>query len=151
MEETTMRARAEIVAGVLAMVIVCVVGFAAETKTDAPAAPKADATTQAATAKKPKLLDLGAGKCIPCKLMAPVLEELKKDYQETFEVEFIDVWVKPEAAKPYKIETIPTQIFLNADGKELFRHVGFFSKEDILAKWKELGVKVEPAKDAVAK
>ena len=93
-----------------------------------------------ATAKLPKLLDLGAGKCIPCKMMFPVLDELKKEYAGKLEVEFIDVWVNPDAAKPYGIEVIPTQIFYNADGKELFRHVGFFAKEDILAKWKELGV-----------
>ena len=93
-----------------------------------------------ANAKLPRLLDLGAGKCIPCRMMAPVLEDLKKEFAGKMNVEFIDVWVNPDAAKPYGIEVIPTQIFYNADGKELFRHVGFFAKEDILAKWKELGV-----------
>lgn len=91
-------------------------------------------------AKLPKLLDLGADKCIPCRMMAPVLEDLKKEYAGKMNVEFIDVWVNPDAAKPYGIEVIPTQIFYDADGKERFRHVGFFAKEDILAKWKELGV-----------
>jgi thioredoxin 1 len=38
---------------------------------------------------------------------------------------------------------IPTQIFYDADGRDLFRHVGFFAKEDILAKWKELGVELK--------
>jgi thioredoxin 1 len=88
----------------------------------------------------PKLLDLGASKCIPCKMMATVLEELKKEYAGKLEVEFIDVWKNPNAGKQYGIEIIPTQIFFDAGGKELFRHVGFFAKEDILAKWKELGV-----------
>lgn len=88
----------------------------------------------------PRLVDLGAGKCIPCKMMKPVLEELKANYAETFKTEFIDVWENAEAAKPYNINLIPTQIFYGADGKELFRHEGFFSKEDILNKWKELGV-----------
>ena len=88
----------------------------------------------------PKLLDLGASKCIPCKMMATVLEELKKEYAGKLEVEFIDVWKNPDAGKQYDIEIIPTQIFFDAGGKELFRHVGFFAKEDILAKWKELGV-----------
>ncbi len=55
-------------------------------------------------------------------------------------VEFIDVWQNPNAGKQYGIETIPTQIFYDAQGKELFRHVGFFAKDDILAKWKELAV-----------
>ena len=94
----------------------------------------------------PKLLDLGAGKCIPCKMMAPILEEMKKDYAGTLEVEFIDVWKNPDAAKQYSIEVIPTQIFYDASGKELFRHIGFFSKDDILAKWKELGVDLKDSK-----
>ncbi|MDX9780424.1 MAG: thioredoxin family protein [Candidatus Neomarinimicrobiota bacterium] len=89
----------------------------------------------------PKLLDLGAEKCIPCKEMAPILEELKNDYAGVLEVEFIDVW-KPEnqqAAAKYGIRSIPTQIFFDPEGKELWRHVGYISKEDILKKWKELG------------
>jgi thioredoxin 1 len=91
----------------------------------------------------PLLLDLGANKCIPCKMMAPILEELKKDYAGTFNVEFIDVWKNPNEAKKYGIKIIPTQIFFDAAGKELFRHEGFFSKADILAKWKELSVEIE--------
>ena len=94
----------------------------------------------------PRLLDLGANKCIPCKMMAPILEELKKEYAGKLVVEFIDVWQDKDAGKPYKIEMIPTQIFFDASGKELYRHVGFISKADILAKWKELGVDLKPAK-----
>lgn len=97
-------------------------------------------------AKLPKLLDLGAGKCIPCKMMAPILAELKRDYADQFSTEFIDVWEYPDAGKQYGIEVIPTQIFYDADGKELFRHVGFFGKEDILGKWKELGVDISGGK-----
>ena len=67
-------------------------------------------------------------------------EELKKDYAGRMEVEFIDVWKDPDAGKAYKVEMIPTQIFYDAGGKELFRHVGFFGREDILAQWKQLGV-----------
>ena len=88
----------------------------------------------------PRLVDLGATKCIPCKMMVSVLDDLKKTYAGKLEVEFIDVWENPNAGKQYKINLIPTQIFHDAGGKELFRHEGFFSKEDILAKWKELGV-----------
>src|SRR5512135_17122 len=91
-------------------------------------------------AKLPKLIDLGADKCIPCKMMAPILKELKTEYAGRMDVEFIDVWKTPDAGKPYKIKLIPTQIFFDASGKERFRHEGFFGKEDILAKWKELGV-----------
>ena len=88
----------------------------------------------------PRLVDLGAGKCIQCKMMAPILEELKKEYAGTFEVEFIDVWKNPKAGEQYGIRMIPTQIFYDAAGKELFRHEGFFGKEQILARWKEYGV-----------
>lgn len=88
----------------------------------------------------PKLLDLGAGKCIPCKMMAPILDEMKETFKGQLEVEFIDVWENQEAGQQYGIRMIPTQIFFDAAGKELFRHEGFYAREDILAKWQELGV-----------
>ncbi|MBE3123243.1 MAG: thioredoxin family protein [Planctomycetes bacterium] len=96
-------------------------------------------TTEAA-AGLPRLVDLGSTTCIPCKMMAPVLEGLKKEYEGRLQVEFIDVMVNPDAAGPYKIKLIPTQVFFDASGQERFRHEGFFAKQDILAKWKELGV-----------
>jgi len=94
----------------------------------------------------PRLVDLGAKKCIPCKMMAPILEEMKKEFEGVLNVDFIDVWQSPEKAKEYGIQVIPTQIFYDASGKELFRHEGFFAKEDILAKWKDLGVKLTKTK-----
>lgn len=96
------------------------------------------------TKNLPRLLDIGADKCIPCKMMAPILADLKKDYAGRLEVVFIDVWKNRGAGQPYGVSTIPTQIFYDADGKEIYRHIGFISKEDILAKWKELGVNLEP-------
>ncbi len=105
--------------------------------------PREAASTAPAETNKtplPKLLDLGADKCIPCKMMAPILEELKNEYQGRMEVVFIDVWKNAGAGDAYGVQTIPTQIFFDASGKELYRHTGFFGKEDILAKWKELGV-----------
>ena len=71
---------------------------------------------------------------------------MKKEYAGRMNVEFIDVWENPDAGKPYSIEMIPTQIFFDAEGKELFRHVGFFAREDILDKWKELGVDLNGSK-----
>ena len=91
-------------------------------------------------------MDLGAGTCIPCKMMAPILEELKEEYAGRFEVIFTDIHKNPDQADKYNIRVIPTQIFFDASGKELFRNEGFFSKEDILAKWAELGVELEKAK-----
>jgi len=98
---------------------------------------------EAARAARPRLLDLGAGTCVPCKMMAPILEELRETYKSKLEVVFIDVRQDNAAAKKYGISVIPTQIFYDASGKELFRHQGFFSREDILAKWKELGVELD--------
>jgi thioredoxin 1 len=88
----------------------------------------------------PRLVDLGAGKCIPCKAMAPILEGLKAEYAGRMEVQFIDVWKDPDAAKPYGIRMIPTQIFYGADGQELARHEGFMARDEILAQWKRSGV-----------
>ena len=90
----------------------------------------------------PRLIDLGAGKCIPCKEMAPILEELAEAKTDYFEVTFLDVWENPDIAREYSVRIIPTQIFYAADEKELYRHVGFYSREQILAKWRELGIDV---------
>jgi thioredoxin 1 len=108
-----------------------------------------DASTASGPAV-PRLVDLGADKCIPCKLMVPVLKELKKEYAGKLAVEFIDVWKDPAAGKGYGIEVIPTQIFYDASGKELFRHVGFFGKADILGKWAELGVDLSGGKPSTS-
>ncbi len=99
---------------------------------------KAD-TLKPKEVKLPKLVDLGAKKCVPCKLMAPILEELDRDFKGKLDVVFIDVWENSDAGNRYRIRVIPTQIFFAPDGKELFRHEGFYSREDILTKWKELG------------
>ena len=104
------------------------------------------AAETAAVTALPRLLDLGADKCVPCKMMAPILADLKTELAGTLTVDFIDVWQDPPAAEPYGIRVIPTQIFFAADGRELFRHEGFFGRDEILAKWRELGVDL-PAQD----
>jgi thioredoxin 1 len=91
---------------------------------------------------RPVLIDLGADTCIPCKLMAPILESLKTEYAGVLDVHFLNLNENPGAADLYGIRVMPTQIFYDASGKERFRHESFFSKEDILAKWKELGVEL---------
>ena len=87
----------------------------------------------------PRLVDLGSNKCQSCLAMVPVLEQLTSEYEGRLEVLFIDIWENPDEAGRYGIQLIPTQIFFDSGGKELFRHEGFFSREDILAKWKDLG------------
>jgi thioredoxin 1 len=94
----------------------------------------------------PRLVDLGAKKCIPCKMMAPILDELAKEYAGKMEVIFIDVWEHPEKGREYGIRLIPTQIFFAPSGEELFRHAGFYSKKEILNKWEELGYSFEDKK-----
>ena len=101
---------------------------------------------EAAEKPLPRLLELGAHQCIPCKQMAPIIEALTQEFRGVLRVEFIDVWQaeNQERAKAYGIQSIPTQIFLDAQGRELWRHVGFISREDILNKWTELGYVLKP-------
>ncbi len=94
----------------------------------------------------PRLLDLGATKCIPCKRMAPILEALKVDYAGAVDVQFIDVWQNPQAGRPYGIRLIPTQIFFDRAGRERFRHEGFYARKEIERIFKDsLGVALRPA------
>lgn len=123
--------------------VAVIVGLAAAAYVMRPAADSTGTTVAATETVLPRLLDLGADKCVPCKMMAPILDELKVEYTEVFAVEFIDVWKNPGMAESYKVKVIPTQIFFSAEGEELYRHEGFFGREDILAKWRELGVTIQ--------
>jgi thioredoxin 1 len=86
------------------------------------------------------MVDLGAKTCVPCKMMAPILEELKEEYKGRAEVIFIDVWepANKGMTQAFKVMAIPTQIFYDRQGREVFRHVGFFDKKSIAAKLEEL-------------
>ncbi|MCK5398917.1 thioredoxin family protein [bacterium] len=78
-------------------------------------------------------VELGSVKCIPCRQMVPVMEAVEKQYQGKVKVVFHDVWTdegKPYA-KQYKIRVIPTQVFLDSEGKEFHRHEGFYPKDQI--------------------
>lgn len=88
------------------------------------------------------MVDLGAKKCIPCKMMAPILAELEKTYKGKAAIVFIDVWQRENQGqiKKFKIHAIPTQIFFDKDGKEVYRHVGFMDKKSIVSMLKKLGV-----------
>jgi thioredoxin 1 len=87
------------------------------------------------------LLDLGAKKCIPCKMMAPILEELQKEYNGKAAIVFVDVWQHMDQAEKYRIRAIPTQIFFDKQGNEVLRHVGFMDKKSIVQVLEKLGVK----------
>ena len=90
---------------------------------------------------KPAVIDLGARQCIPCKKMAPILESLSSEYRGRASVLFIDVNEDQAAALKFRIQMIPTQLFFNAQGKEVKRHIGFIDKGDILKELKAAGLK----------
>lgn len=97
--------------------------------------------SKALSSGKPTVIDLGARTCIPCKKMAPILEELSGEYRGKASVLFIDVHEDQEAARKFRVQMIPTQIFFNAQGKEIKRHIGFMDKSDILKELKVAGLK----------
>jgi thioredoxin 1 len=90
---------------------------------------------------KVTVLDVGAATCTPCKMMKPIFEELEKEYQGKANILLLQIADYPDIAKKYQIQVIPTQIFFDEKGNEKSRHVGFFPKEEIIKKIKELGVK----------
>ena len=87
------------------------------------------------------LVDLGAKKCIPCKLMAPILAKLEKVYTGRAAIVFFDVWEDPKPAHRFGVRVIPTQIFFDASGREVLRHEGFMSEEAIVKQLAAMGVK----------
>ena len=86
------------------------------------------------------MVDLGADECIPCKMMVPVMEKVEKKYRGKAAIVFIDVWKNKEPAKRFGIRAIPTQIFFDKEGKEVFRHEGFMGEADIDRVFNQMGV-----------
>ncbi|MBA7475009.1 hypothetical protein ES707_10372 [subsurface metagenome] len=92
---------------------------------------------------KVTFVELGSVKCIPCKQMQPIMKEIEEEYKGQVKVVFYDVWTtegKPYI-KEFGIRAIPTQVFLDKDGKEYFRHQGFFAKDELVEVLKMQGVK----------
>jgi thioredoxin 1 len=90
---------------------------------------------------KPTVIDLGARSCIPCKKMAPILEGLSREYKGKANILFIDVREDSAAGDRFKVRMIPTQIFFDAQGKEINRHIGFMDKAGLLKGLKDAGLK----------
>lgn len=88
----------------------------------------------------PRFVEVGADSCVPCKMMQPILDEMREEYDGELEVVMADVWKNPELGEKYGVRSIPTQIIYDAEGDEVFRHMGFWAKEEIDAKLKELGI-----------
>jgi thioredoxin 1 len=92
---------------------------------------------------KVSFIELGSVRCIPCQKMQPVMKSIEEKYGNQVKVIFYDVWTEDGKpwAKTYNITSIPTQVFLDSEGKEFFRHVGFFPEEEIVKILKTKGVK----------
>ena len=86
------------------------------------------------------MLDIGKGKCIPCKMMAPILKKLKKEYNGKASIVFLDISKDRAPAVKYGIRSIPTQIFFDKNGKEIYRHVGFMAEDAIVKQLEKMGV-----------
>jgi len=113
-----------------------------ETTEQAPLDPVTDPTPEGPKAPaepvKPKeitplvtFIELGAESCIPCRMMQPIMKEIREEYKGTVRVDFIDLYKDKNAAQKYGVRVMPTQVFLDAQGREFFRHEGFYPKEEI--------------------
>lgn len=89
---------------------------------------------------KPTVLDLGAGYCVPCKMMKPIFEELEREYEGKANIILLEISEYRDLANRYRVRVIPTQIFFDKNGNQYWRHEGFLAKEEIVKKLKELGV-----------
>jgi thioredoxin 1 len=104
-----------------------------------PASPPDTNTSRA----KVTFIELGSVNCIPCKKMQPVMKAIEAKYAGDVKVVFHDVWTaagKPQVSK-YNVRLIPTQVFLDADGKEFYRHEGFLPEEEIHKLLRKRGLK----------
>ena len=99
-----------------------------------------DDLKQALTSGKPVLVDFGANSCLPCRQLRPILREIDKEYTGKARALVIDVYKYQSLAREYKVQLIPTLVFFDSKGKEVFRHVGILEKEKIVAKLKEIGM-----------
>ncbi len=95
---------------------------------------------------KPKItfVELGSVNCIPCKKMQPVMKAIEEKYGSQIKVIFYDVWQEDQRkyAEEYNVQLIPTQVFLDENGKEIARHQGFYAEEDIHKFLQSKGLKV---------
>jgi thioredoxin 1 len=116
--------------------VLCLVGVSLS-------AGKSSAAVEVPVKGKVTMVDIGARKCIPCKMMIPIMEELEKEYGATGKaaIIFIDVWENRNEGERFGIRVIPTQIFYGKDGREFSRHEGFMEKKEIVSVLEKLGVK----------
>jgi thioredoxin 1 len=94
---------------------------------------------QAIKSGKPLLVDFGSNSCMPCRQLRPILKEIKKEHSEKARILVIDVYEYQDLAREYRVQLIPTLIFFDKMGKEMYRHVGAWDKDSIVEKLKEAG------------
>jgi thioredoxin 1 len=94
---------------------------------------------QAMKGGKPVLVDFGANSCMPCRQLRPILKEIEKEHAEKARILVIDVYNYQDLAREYRVQLIPTLIFFDNKGKEMYRHVGAWDKDSIVEKLKEAG------------
>jgi thioredoxin 1 len=114
-------------------------------QSDSTTAVRESAANSDKTAHEVTFVELGSKNCIPCKMMQPVMDKIEKSYAGKVKVVFHDVWTdegRPYGQK-YGIRAIPTQVFLDKNGEEFFRHTGFFPEEAIVKLLQEQGVTKE--------
>lgn len=102
-------------------------------------------SSAAVTEGLPRLVDLGSTNCVPCVMMETELAILDSLTGDRLSVEFVNIYEDEETAAGFGIRLIPTQVFLAEDGTELYRHEGFYSAEDMLARWIALGYDLNEA------
>lgn len=133
-----LHARAGMVAAVLAALLLL-----GSCTRSASAEGSAGARTASSGSKRLTFIELGSVNCIPCKAMQPILEQIRQKYPDTVEVVFHDVWTKEGEpfARSFRIRVIPTQVFLDREGKEYYRHEGYLPLEEVLAALERGGLK----------
>jgi thioredoxin 1 len=89
---------------------------------------------------KPTMVEFGATGCVPCDMMQPILDNLRKDYPDQLNVVFVHVGEEQVLAARFGIRSIPVQVFFDAQGKEVFRHVGFFAQTEVTKQLSQMGV-----------
>lgn len=146
-----MKGKSAIILTLTGLALVAALVIRNANKDDAPPAPTRASIAAATAPTKPeapkpraRFVELGSDSCQSCKAMIPILAELRAAHPDTLEVEFIDVWKHPDAAEPYKIRLIPSQVFFAPDGREIGRHEGFFPAEAIRARFAEQGFPLGP-------
>lgn len=122
-------------AAVVAILMLATAGHA-----ELPAA-SPEMVNRALASGKPTLIDFGLRTCAVCKKMAPYLESLSNEYRNRANILFVDVRSDQATAQRFRVQMLPAQVFLNAQGKEVQRHTGFLERQGIISGLKQAGLK----------